>query len=169
MVAEPQATVSPGVAGRTDRLSAADSTPGGSPITGYTWRVEESVVDDQPHPRTARTSLTVHFASSRAGPSARDRRGLIKLRVLFAHATRVKITGYCAWSKTNRSATLARLSLDRARMVLALLKAHHNRSSARVTTRGAAANHFVASSRTAAGPAANRRATITITYPAPTG
>jgi len=113
--------------------------------------------------------VTVHFAVNRAGLTRIDQLALIKLRAAYAHASRVQIAGYCAAREKNQSAALRRLSLDRAETVLALLRAHGNRSTGRVSIADRAASDFVASNRTAAGRAQNRRATVLITYARPIG
>jgi outer membrane protein OmpA-like peptidoglycan-associated protein len=194
-------SVSPGVAGLTYRLSAAESSaPAGHQITGYRWTIAErqvattktltytfatagqaypvmlTVTDDQqqtantattvtPHTKPVRVTEVVQFARNQAALTAATRRILNPLRRLVRSATAVRLTGYCAANEPSRHHLLIKLSRQRAQTVRTYLFSGDKRARPNVTIIAKGATNFIATNKTRAGRARNRRATITITYP----
>jgi OmpA-OmpF porin, OOP family len=109
----------------------------------------------------------VHFARNQAALTAATRRILNPLRPLARSATAVTLTGYCAANEPSRHRLLVKLSRLRAQMVRTYLFSGDKRPRPKVTIIAKGATGFIATNKTAAGRARNRRATITITYPKP--
>jgi outer membrane protein OmpA-like peptidoglycan-associated protein len=110
----------------------------------------------------------VQFARDRAALTAATRRILNPLRPLVRFATAVTLTGYCAANEPSRHRLLVKLSRLRAQMVRTYLFSGDKRPRPNVTIIAKGATNFIATNKTPAGRARNRRATITITYPKPT-
>jgi flagellar motor protein MotB len=121
-------------------------------------------------PRTKRVTVSsvVLFARNQAALTASTRQILNPLRPLVRSATAVTLTGYCAANEPSRHRLLVKLSRLRAQMVRTYLFSADKRSRRNVTIIAKGATDFVATNKTPAGRARNRRARITITYPKPT-
>ena len=109
----------------------------------------------------------VRFARNQAALTAATRRILNPLRPLVRSATAVRLTGYCAANEPSRHHLLIKLSRQRAQTVRTYLFSGDKRPRPNVTIIAKGATGFIATNKTPAGRARNRRATITITYPEP--
>jgi outer membrane protein OmpA-like peptidoglycan-associated protein len=120
-------------------------------------------------PRTKRVTVSsvVQFARNQAALTAATRQILNPLRPLVRSATAVTLTGYCAANEPSRHRLLVKLSRLRAEMVGTYLFSGDKRPRPNVTIIAKGATGFIATNKTPAGRARNRRATITITYPKP--
>jgi outer membrane protein OmpA-like peptidoglycan-associated protein len=120
-------------------------------------------------PRTKRVTVrsVVQFARNQAALTAATRQILNPLRPLVRSATAVTLTGYCAANEPSRHRLLVKLSRLRAQMVGRYLFSGDKRPRPNVTIIAKGATNFIATNKTPAGRARNRRATITITYPKP--
>jgi outer membrane protein OmpA-like peptidoglycan-associated protein len=147
---------------------------------GHAYPVMLTVTDDQqqtatttvsvtPRAKRVRLSLVVQFGRNQAALSGATRRVLNPLRPLVQSATAVTLTGYCAANEPSRHHLLVKLSRQRAQTVRTYLFSGDKRVRPNVTITAKGATGFIATNKTPAGRARNRRVTITITYPKPTG
>jgi outer membrane protein OmpA-like peptidoglycan-associated protein len=145
---------------------------------GRPFPVMLTVTDDQqqtastattvtPHSKLARVNEVVRFARNQAALTAATRLTLNRLRPLVRSATAVRVTGYCAGNEPSRHHLLIKLSRQRAQTVRTYLFSGDKRPRPKVTIVAKGATGFIATNKTPAGRARNRRATITITYPKP--
>lgn len=110
-------------------------------------------------PRHGVAALTVHFKSDSPKVSAAARHRLSNLRSRLGHVRTLTIRAYT--DNQGSKAFNRRLSQKRARNVHAAL---HPRASVRVHTLSYGESHPVRSNKTARGRAANRRATVRVSY-----
>ncbi len=120
-------------------------------------------VTPKAHLTVASLGLTLHFAAGSAKLTATDRRQLDRIRAFIktTQAQAVTIAGYT--DSTGSPVVNRRLSLERARTVLAYLFGAHPPADLTVRVIGVGAARFVASNATAAGRARNRRVTVKVT------
>jgi outer membrane protein OmpA-like peptidoglycan-associated protein len=146
---------------------------------GSSYRVTLTVTDDTgqtatttitvtPRSKIAHVSAVVRFARNQAALNATARQTLKPLRGLIRYATTVTLNGYCAANEPSRHHLLLKLSRQRAQTVRAYLFSADKHPRQNVTVTGKGATDFVATNRTEAGRAKNRRATISFDYVKPT-
>ena len=146
--------------------------------TRHAYPVMLTVTDDQdqaatttatviPRTKRVRVSAVVGFARNQAALTVATRQILNPLRPLVRSATAVTLTGYCAANEPSRHHLLIKLSRQRAQTVRTYLFAGDKRPRPNVTITAKGATNFIATNKTPAGRARNRRATITISYPKP--
>jgi len=142
------------------------------------YPVTLTVTDDQQQtatttvtvtPRTKRVTVSsvVQFARNQAALTAATRQILNPLRPLVRSPIAVMLTGYCAANEPSRHHLLIKLSRQRAQTVRTYLFSGDKRPRPNVTIIAEGATNFIATNKTPAGRARNRRVTITITYPKP--
>jgi 6-phosphogluconolactonase len=141
----------------------------------HAYPVLLTVTDDQqqsasttatvtPRAKRVRVSLVVQFARNQAALTAATRQALNPLRPLVRSATAITLTGYCAANEPSRHHLLVKLSRLRAQTVRTYLFSGDSHPRRNVTIIAKGATGFIATNKTPAGRARNRRATITITY-----
>jgi YVTN family beta-propeller protein len=144
------------------------------------YSVTLTVTDDQrqtatqtvtvtPRTKIVHVSMVVHFARNKAALTAGTRQTLRPLRPLIRYETAVRLTGYCAANEPSTHHLLLKLSRQRAQTVRTFLFHATKRARRHVTITGKGATGFIASNRTAAGRARNRRVQVSFNYPKPIG
>jgi outer membrane protein OmpA-like peptidoglycan-associated protein len=145
---------------------------------GKVYRVLLTVTDDQgasvtrtitftPRVKLVHVGLVVHFRRNEAALTTRSRAELRPWHAAIVAATSARITGYCAAKDASTRELLLELSRDRAEVVQRFLFGTSRGTHPDASVIGPGATNFVASNRTAAGRAQNRRAVVSFTYPKP--
>jgi outer membrane protein OmpA-like peptidoglycan-associated protein len=136
-------------------------------VTDGQQQTATTTVTVTPRTKRVRVSAMVGFARNQAALTAATRRVLNPLRALVGSARAVTLTGYCAANEPSRHHLLIKLSRQRAQTVRTYLFSGDQRPRPNVTITAKGATGFIATNKTAAGRARNRRVTITIIYPKP--